>query len=371
MKAFECDHCGNLIFFDNVKCLKCEHLLGFLPDLMDVTALEPKSEGEWEALTPAAQGRRYRKCANGQEFQVCNWLLPTADANPLCVACRLNTTIPDLVMPGNQERWAKMERAKHHLLYTLLRLGLPLDGVPEEKRFALQFNFLAEPVGGPPVLTGHKDGLITMNIAEADDVEREQRRMILQEPYRTLFGHFRHEVGHYYWHRLIGETPRLARFRELFGDETQDYAAALESHYAQGPPSNWQARYVSAYATAHPWEDWAETWAHYLHIADTIETAASFGMTLRPGHPAAQTMTFDPKELIGFRTDFDSMVGNWMSLTYALNSLNRGMGLPDLYPFVLSEPVVEKLHFIHQVVQEVGIRQQTRNVRATIGDLPY
>ena len=198
-----------------------------------------------------------------------------------------------------------------------------------------------------------------MNIAEVDDLEREQRRMSLQEPYRTLLGHFRYEVGHYYWDRLIGGTPSLARFRELFGDETQDYAAALKSHYAQGPPSNWQARCVSAYATAHPWEDWAETWAHYLHIVDTIETAASFGMTLQPRHPAAQTMTFDPKELIGFRTDFDSMVGNWMPLTYALNSLNRGMGLPDLYPFVLSELVVEKLRFIHQVVQEVGIKQQT------------
>jgi hypothetical protein len=247
-----------------------------------------------------------------------------------------------------------LELAKHHLIYTLLSLQLPLDGVPDERRHALRFDFLANPTDVKPVLTGHEEGLITMNITEADDAERERRRVNLHEPYRTLLGHFRHEVGHYYWERLIEGTPRLTRFRELFGDETQDYAQALRSYYAQGAPSDWQARCVSAYGTAHPWEDWAETWAHYLHIVDTVETAASFGMTLRPCHAAAHSMTFNPKEIIGARADFKSIIQNWVSLTYVLNSLNRGMGLQDLYPFVLSGPACSKLSFIHQVVQECG-----------------
>jgi hypothetical protein len=200
------------------------------------------------------------------------------------------------------------------------------------------------------VFSGHDNGLITLNIAEADDAEREKRRVNLHEPYRTLLGHFRHESAHYYWDQLIANTPRLAPFRELFGDETQDYAAALQKHYNQGAPADWQKQWVSAYASSHPWEDWAETWAHYLHIVDTIETAASFGISLAPKHPAAKTMTADPKKVVRPGTGFDTILENWLPLTYALNSLNRGMGLPDLYPFVLSAPVTDKLHFIHETI---------------------
>jgi hypothetical protein len=350
MKTFYCDHCQSLVFFENVQCVKCGHALGFLPDVLDLSALESTSENEWRALTTSAKDRHYRQCQNGNEHEVCNWLVPIEDKNPFCLACRMNQTIPDLTVAGNLERWHKMELAKRRLIYTLLHLSLPLSGTAGENRPALQFNFLADTPGTTPVLTGHENGLITLNIAEADDAEREKRRLGFHEPYRTLLGHFRHEVGHYYWDQLIAGTPRLSRFRELFGDETLDYAAALKTYYAQGAPADWQQHYVSAYASAHPWEDWAETWAHYLHITDTIETAASFGLVLRPKHPAALTMTADPRTISEIEDSFDRVLNNWMPLTYALNSLNRGMGLPDLYPFVLSAPAIEKMRFIHETV---------------------
>lgn len=262
----------------------------------------------------------------------------------------MDKTIPNLAMPENLERWRKTEIAKRRLIYTLKRLQLPMEG--RENRPPLRFNFLAEIPGGAPVLSGHENGLITLNIAEADDAEREKRRTSLHEPYRTLLGHFRHESGHYYWDQLIANTPRLARFRELFGDETQDYSAALKEHYQRGAPSDWQTHLISAYASSHPWEDWAETWAHYLHIMDTMETAAGFGVSLAPKHPDARAMTADPKKAAGQKTDFENILKHWFPLTYAFNSLNRGMGLPDLYPFVLSDPVVKKLHFIHEAVLE-------------------
>ncbi len=106
-------------------------------------------------------------------------------------------------------------------------------------------------------------------------------RVQMHEPYRTLLGHFRHEVGHYYWDRLIAETRWQEGYRNLFGDERASYADALDHHYKNGAPDNWQESSVSAYATMHPWEDWAETWAHYLHMMDAVDTALGFGMSAR------------------------------------------------------------------------------------------
>jgi hypothetical protein len=351
LKTFYCDDCGNLVFFENVQCVKCDHALGFLPDVLDLSALEPARDDRWSALAAPVKNRLYRRCQNGRDHEVCNWLVPVEDKNPFCLACRLNKTIPDLPITGNLERWHKMELAKRRLIYTLLHLGLSLKGKPEEKRPPLQFEFLADTPGKPSILTGHKNGLITLNIAEADDVEREKRRVSFHEPHRTLLGHFRHEVAHYYWDQLIANTPHLPRFRELFGDESQDYAAALKNYYEHGAPADWEQRHVSAYASAHPWEDWAETWAHYLHFIDAIETAAGFGITLKPKHPSAKTMTADPKTVSETEGSFDQIFRNWLPLTYALNSLNRGMGLPDLYPFVLSAPAIEKMRFIHETIQ--------------------
>ena len=193
--------------------------------------------------------------------------------------------------------------------------------------------------------------MITINVAEADDEERERRRINLHEPYRTLIGHFRHELAHYYWERLVSRSALLSHFRQLFGDETLPYPGALQQHYQQGPAPDWQTRFVSAYASAHPWEDWAETGAHYLHMMDTLETAAAFGVTLTRERSSSTPMPMQPRNLVLIERDFDRLVKDWMPLTCALNEFNRGMGLPDLYPFVLNSAVIEKLRFIHRVIQ--------------------
>ena len=199
-------------------------------------------------------------------------------------------------------------------------------------------------------MTGHDNGLITIALTEADDVEREKMRTALHEPYRTLLGHFRHEIGHYYWDRLVDDGGRLDAFRALFGDDRADYAEALQRYYDNGAPPDWQTRFVSAYAASHPWEDFAETWAHYLHIIDTLEIAGAFEISVHPRIARTDaldaTVDFDPYRA----TDVHRLVDTWLPLSLALNSLNRAMGQPDLYPFVLSDPAIAKLGFVHDTV---------------------
>jgi hypothetical protein len=264
--------------------------------------------------------------------------------------------IPDLSFPENQARWRMIEVAKHRLFYTLLKLRLPLKTKLEAPENGLAFDFLATPspnVPAQPVVTGHDNGLITINLAEADDSERERTRRQMGEPYRTLLGHFRQEIAHYYWVRLVRDAPGIEAFRELFGDEREDYGAALQRHYANGPPPDWQYRFVTAYASTHPWEDWAETWAHYFHMVDTLETASGFGLRVRPrvakGANLSATIDFDPH-----RATTDRIIDAWLPLTFAVNSINRSMGVPDLYPFVLAPPAIVKLSFIHDRIQAAG-----------------
>ncbi len=331
--------------------MHCGHALGFLPSPGKLAALAPAAEGAWRPLSPGQADQCYRLCANGGQHQVCNWLVPINELDEFCLSCRLNELIPNLSWSGNLERWHKIEQAKRRLLYTILRFALPLDGVPAENRPALRFRFIGDVEGSPTVLTGYLNGVLTLNIAEADDAERELRRVNLHEPYRTLLGHLRHEAAHYYWDRLIANSAWLPGFRQCFGDETLDYEGALKRYYAQGAPPDWQARHVSAYAGAHPAEDWAETWAHYFHITDMVETAGSFGLILRPNHPAAGAMSADPGHISETNVSFDTILQHWFPLAQALNSLNRGMGLPDAYPFVLSRLAIERLEFVHEVMQ--------------------
>jgi hypothetical protein len=353
MKVFHCDHCDALVFFENVQCVSCGHALAFLPDVATVSALEPMAEVPWfsravkDAETP--NGLRYRLCRNYTEHNVCNWAVDESDPNDLCRSCRLTTVIPDLTDPAQKLNWTKLETAKRRLVYTLMQLGLPLNTKQEDPAGGLSFEFKAPGVESEPVLTGHANGVITINANEADDAERERVRNQLHEPYRTLLGHFRHEVGHYYWDRLIANSERLNECRALFGDEQQDYGAALQHHYENGPPIEWQQNFVSAYSTAHPWEDWAETWAHYLHMYDTLDTAAACGLMLKPRRGDEPTLKSPPPR--PDRTEFDQMIANWFSVTYVLNNLNRGLGQADAYPFVLSAPVIEKLRFVHETVR--------------------
>jgi hypothetical protein len=359
MKLFSCQHCDQILFFENVTCTRCGHRLAFLPDRDTLSALDPARSGEaglWQSLAEKKSARPtlYRLCANYTDHGVCNWAVPAADPEPLCPACRLNSIIPNLTEPGSQETWSRLEVAKHRLVYSLMALGLPVEPKTEANPRGLTFEFKRDQ-GGEKVLTGHHEGVITLNVAEADDPFREKMRVQLGEAYRTLLGHFRHEVGHYYWQRLIAESAWLPRFRERFGDETADYAGAVDRHYDSGPPADWRDRHVSAYASMHPWEDWAESFAHYLHMADTLETARAYGLALRPELGSARAAK--PAKLTARRLDlqdFDDLLGGWVPLTLALNSLNRSMGLADLYPFVLSTTATDKVRFVHDVVSEAG-----------------
>jgi hypothetical protein len=252
----------------------------------------------------------------------------------LCAGCVLTRTRPSDDDPEAVEQWRVAEEAKRRLLFELGELGLPVESW-REREGGLAFELLSS--RAEPVTTGHASGVITLDLAESDDAHREQMREQLGEPYRTVLGHFRHEVGHYYWPLLVPDGPARERYRALFGDERDDYGAALERHYADGPPADWPQRFVSAYAAMHPWEDWAETFAHHLHIWDTLQTAEAYGVRVEGKAPAPGP-------------DFRTLLEEWLPLTYALNAINRSMGRDDLYPFVLAEPVVDKLAFVHEVV---------------------
>jgi hypothetical protein len=352
MKVFHCDHCGQLLFFENINCMRCGRALAFVPELSDLVSLDPKPNTDrWSS--PRAE-RSYRLCTNYTSYNVCNWAVPEGDPNSLCRACRLTRVIPNLSTTGNDRLWYKLEVAKRRLVYTLDQLGLPLESKVDNPESGLLFEFLEG------VLTGHAKGVITVNIAEADDAERVRRRNELNEPYRTLLGHFRHESGHFYWDRLVANGPRLEAFRRTFGDERADYDAAVKQHYASGAPTDWQANYVSAYATMHPWEDWAETWAHYLHMIDTLETAAGCGISIEPPRKDEPTTTDVPNPVEDDSVSFERMMASWTPLTYVLNNLNRGLGNDDAYPFVLSAPSVEKLRFVHETIAEYA-RTATRD----------
>lgn len=350
MKIFHCDHCGHLLFFENTQCLRCEHTVAYLPDLAVVGSLEEVDGGVWRSpMTHASP--RYRLCANYVNTQVCNWAVVGDDPEPLCVSCRLTRSIPDLTNDAHRVAWYRLEVAKRRLLFTVLSLGLPVVSRTEDPVQGLAFEFLAD-APNAPVITGHASGVITVNLAEADDAERERRRGSLNEPFRTLAGHLRHESGHYYWDRLLSESNALQEFRETFGDERVDYSAALETYYAQGPPADWPSRFISAYASAHPLEDWAETWAHYLHMVDTLETAAACGFSLRPSRSDEPAFSALPPFVASAQLPFDRLIDSWYPLTYALNNLTRGLGMTDAYPFVLPPPAVDKLRFVHDLVGE-------------------
>jgi hypothetical protein len=355
MKLFACQRCGNALFFDNRDCLRCGARVAYVPDLATMSALEPDGTGGWSPL--AEPGRRVLLCQNAG-MDVCNWVVDGEAGLSLCEACRHNHTIPDLAVPGNLERWRKIELAKRRLFYSLLRWNLRAPDRTEDPSHGLAFDFLGdvETAAGAvePVMTGHDSGLITINIAEADDAEREKRRAAMGEPYRTLLGHLRHEVGHYVWDRLVSADPdRLQHFRALFGDEREDYGEALKRHYAQGPRPDWVASCITAYASSHPWEDFAESFAHFVHIVDTLETAKAFGLKVESDTEAAADLSagvpFDP-----YRAESaEQLVRAWVPVTVAVNAINRSMGQPDLYPFVLAPPVVEKLEFIRALLQKV------------------
>ena len=373
LKRYHCQ-CGNPIFFRNSTCLACDTPLGYDSDLGLLIAIQPGSlEGTWErfeAISPAPQpfeplsiqtGKQYRRCANLPTTAACNWLIDEAQplANTFCLACSLNRTIPDLSDPAHPENsmyWGRIELAKRRMLAGVLGLGLRVASKFEDAAAGLAFDLVSNQPGTNAVLTGHDSGLITLNLQEADDAARESIRSAMHEPYRTLLGHFRHEIGHYFWDRLVQHSDWLVEFRQLFGDESQDYAASLQKNYTYGPPENWRLNFISSYASTHPWEDWAETWAHYLHMRDTLDTAGSLGLTMNAASleftPFTDAALSDPQDITA--ASFLTLLNEWTGLTVLLNDMNRTMGQPDFYPFALPGPAVAKLHFVHRVIDAAG-----------------
>lgn len=353
--AYACQ-CGRPVYFRNSICLGCQSPLGYEPELAQVRALKPgPTEDTWKLFEQTEDEPLWRRCENFDSPAGCNWLTPAAEEETLCRSCRLNQTIPQIDDADNALWWRKIENAKRRLVAQLLRLGLPVKSkVSEDTEHGVMFDFLRSPKEGPRVLTGHANGLITLNVEEADDSKREKIRHDLREPYRTLLGHFRHEIGHYYWDRLVAETHWLEKFRELFGDERQDYAASLKRNYEEGPPPNWADKHITSYASVHPWEDWAETWAHYLHVVDSLDTALGFGLRGEEVESAVEPFTvddlYDPKAPDAQRVIL--LVNSWVQLTTVLNEMARSMGQHDFYPFVMSRPVLRKMHFIQMVVKE-------------------
>lgn len=305
MKAYRCQVCGNPLYFENSVCVSCGTRLGYSREERAIVPVE--ASGRWRCRNLLLSG--------------CTWLTDTEGGQ--CFACDLTRTRP---ADGDVEGLAQFpvaERAKRQLVVELEALGFPLDG--------LAFDLLSSSeAAGADVVIGHADGVVTIDLAESDDARRERIRAELGEPYRTMLGHFRHEVGHFVQWRLV-QGDLVAPYRDLFGDETADYQAAIDRHYAEGPPAGWEDRYITAYATMHPFEDFAETFAHHLHIRDTVETAVEHGLIAPPA----------PVERFS-----ELVTGVWVPLAVALNMINRSMGKDDLYPFVIAPPVLEKLDFV-------------------------
>lgn len=325
MKAYRCRVCGNPLYFENSVCVSCGTGLGYARAEREIVPVDASG------VYVDADGWIWHVCRN-LGLSGCTWLAPLEGGQ--CVSCDLTRTRPNDADAAGLANFPLAERAKRHLIVELDALGFPLVGKNQDAVNGLAFDLLSSTLD--QVMIAHNDGIVTIDLAEGDDSHRERVRSQLDEPYRTMLGHFRHEVGHYYEWQLVelaGDPDLLARARELFGDETADYQEAVDRHYQDGPPTDWRLAYISSYATMHPYEDFAETWAHYLHICDTLETAVSFGLV-----PAA--------ELLG-RARFRDLVSDvWVPLSTALNLVNRSMGKDDLYPFVLADAVLEKLDFV-------------------------
>lgn len=337
MKQFHCPGCKARVFFEQDQCPECSSPLVFAPAALGFAALD--------AAIP---------CAN-RTLISCNW--SAADDARYCLSCGLTRTIPNLGVSQNILLWRRVEQAKRRLVYDLSRLGLPLV---DDEGTQLAFDILSEDAAESPVMTGHLEGLITLSLSEADDAEREARRTAFREPYRTLLGHFRHEVGHFYWNVLVNETRLQMPFRLIFGDERQNYDTLLQRYHSRTDRCYDRQAFISEYATSHPWEDWAETFAHFLHIVSTLDTAASLPLSL---DERARRTLVDPY----LEKDFEALLSSWAPVAYTMNELNRSMGLGDAYPFELTQAVRGKLHFVHMAILDFRGRS-TASDRASIAN---
>lgn len=329
MRLFACSNCATRVYFDNSTCLACGLAIAFAPERLAMVALDAE----------------HLACAQRTTSEGCNWVA----AGIVCRACELTDSTS---VAGTGDLRARAEAAKRHLLYTLLQLDIPFapkrDGADTS---GLRFVW-TWPGPAQTNRTGHADGTITLDLNEADDARREAARVNFGEPQRTVLGHLRHELSHHLCQRYIDGREHVEAFRVRFGDEREDYAVALQTHYAQGPPANWQQQFISAYASAHPWEDWAETCAHYLLMVDAVETATAWGLSLSAtgtgtdSAVAAADAAASPIDQLVFE--------RWLPMTLFMNAMSRSFGLNDTYPYLLPEPVVAKLRFVQAVLARRG-----------------
>lgn len=316
MQIFHCPACSRRVYFDNLGCT-CGQKLVFNPDTQSMSSDGPT-------------------CTNREKIG-CNW---AATDGQFCRSCAMTETVPDIELPKNVDLWAQTEAAKRWMLANLARWGWfgATDGGTRPV-----FQLLAEKTseGKEQVIMGHADGEITINVSEASPVILARRRAALGELYRTMVGHMRHEMAHFLFLRLSEDGQFLNDFRNLFGDERADYGAALEQHYKNPLPGG--QTHITSYATSHPHEDWAETTAHLLHLVDLLDSAQASGMRFEGG-------PMDPFDAYACG-DTETLIRMAVDATLAINHVNRALDLPDLYPFILTEPVKTKLALAHRYLR--------------------
>lgn len=344
MILLRCPRCDQVAELDDLMCCQCGAELGFHPPSLTMVTCGPTG-------TTTDDGR-WVWCSQRDRLD-CNWLRDLALDTEECFACHVVRRRPEADQDSAWEKLAQASSPKRRLLVQLAVLGLPVETFRDQKG-GLAFDLLSSKSSGENVTIGHSSGVITIDLAESLDDHREKLRVQLGEPYRTMLGHFRHEVGHYYQWKLVEQTDFIGESRALFGDERASYSDALDRHYAQGAPEDWHESFISEYATMHPWEDFAETFAHYLHITDTLSTVALGGVVLQ-GERSDGVLERDVVPRVSYaEASTEEMVDDWHWLSLLLNRASRAMGRRDLYPFTLPEPVVRKLDFVHRVVGATG-----------------
>lgn len=351
MKKFFCN-CTAIIFFENNQCVSCGSELGWCPACKTMRTVISDNNGNYHCSEQSC-GAALTKCYNHAVENVCNHFLLTESvtgaAEAFCDYCRFNETIPDLSVDGNREKWHRIEIAKRRLLYTLDMLNVPYGNSQDGFNTPLSFDFKGDTekkrllwlnMGKhEQVFTGHADGKVTINIREADDVEREKARVSFGEAHRTVIGHFRHEMGHYFWDVLIKEKQE-EEFITIFGDHNNpDYGTALELYYENGAVPGWQQNFISAYATMHPWEDFAESFAAYLDMVSVVDIAF-------------HTIPVNPVDPLS--AGFKEIADQYTQLGLLLNEMNRAVGLIDPVPEVYTPAILHKIEFVHDLLRNTA-----------------
>ena len=327
MRRFVCQICCAEVSFPASECPNCGTGLGYFPADADLLPLIAVGSVAYTAPTSPLVPVVSWRCLN--HAWGCNWMLPADRGEVWCESCRLTRGRPDESSIDAVVAWSEAERVKRRLIVQLRTLGLPIHAPAEGTTDGVVFDLVYLP--DSKGVTGHRPGLVTLDLREVDGRYREAARIQFAEADRTLLGHLRHEIGHHYFDLLVVRPGAIDEFRTLFGDERADYTSALERHYERlGEPV--ADEFISAYAAAHPSEDWAEAFTHYLHLRDGLETADAFEIE----HPRSRP---EP---------FPAMLARWRRITAAVNEINVGLGHASPYPFDIGPRVEPKLAFVHR-----------------------